>query len=111
MKTLSLKFYGKTYHLAIDLDHYRADNSLAISLVDSKTFEPFDTITVCLPGEHKPYQEEYVFIDTNNCSWAIDFIVKNGLGTQVNGWYGKSGFCQYPLFKMDMEKLKEFKAQ
>ena len=103
LKTYELKTeYGK-YKIAPALEHYTTFNSLAIELWDVKECEPFATLTVNLPEsvECEPCE---AFVDTNNCSWAEKFIKQHQLG-EPTGHYGYSGFCKYPLYKFDLNKL------
>ena len=46
-------------------------------------------------------------LDTNNCSWAVDFIKKYGLGEET-GRTVRSGYCEYPVVKLNVEKIKEY---
>ena len=46
------------------------------------------------------------YVDINNCPWATKFIKDNELG-EFTGKYGKSGFCVYPLYKFNLDKIKE----
>jgi putative membrane protein len=45
------------------------------------------------------------FVDTNNCPWAEKFISDNKLG-KPTGIKAASGYCVYPQYRFDMEKLK-----
>lgn len=45
------------------------------------------------------------YIDANNCDF-IDQLLKQGMATPT-GLSKHSGFCEYPLWKFDEEKLKE----
>lgn len=47
------------------------------------------------------------YIDTNNCSWAEDFLVDNDFGLPT-GEYKASGFCIYPLYQLDLEKIGKY---
>ena len=47
----------------------------------------------------------YAYIDTNNYPKATEWIKKNGIGEDTN-IKGYSGFCSYPLFKINVEKLE-----
>ena len=46
------------------------------------------------------------YLDTNNMSEIERFIKENGIG-EFTGWKQRSGFCSYPLYKFDPEKLRE----
>lgn len=46
-------------------------------------------------------------IDTNNCPWAMEFIKQHGFG-QATGRMVRSGYCTYPVVKLDIEKIGEY---
>lgn len=101
MKTYELEFYGEKYNLAAKTAEY-GNGTLAIML-ETDEGEPFATLTVNLVDGVA--NNEYQYVDTNNHSWAEKFIKKNKLGTPT-GIMGYSGFCQYPLYKFNLEALK-----
>jgi len=105
MKTYKIETEFGDYEVAIELDSYRTDGSLAIELIDVEEQWPFAMITVCLPEEGIA-GDNFTFIDTNNCPWAPEFIRNNHLGVPT-GNLGFSGFCTYPLYNMDLNKLRE----
>ena len=104
LKTYSLKAYGKTWKLAPFKTAYQADNTLAILLEDANTGEQFAVLTVHL-NESCCLDESEAFVDTNNCSWAEDFITKNHLGEKLDWIIGCSGWCSYPAYSFDLSKL------
>ena len=83
---------------------YIYGGTLAIGLVDSKTGEPYADLTVNI--ESVGASENCAFVDTNNCRWAEKFITENGLGEDT-GIKGRSGFCTYPLYKFNLEKMAD----
>lgn len=93
-----------TYDVNIHKTLYRDNGNLAIVL-DSPTEGPFATLTVNLVNYGK-LPEGYAFLDTNNCPWAERFVKLNELGEDT-GLSGASGYCTYPLYKFDMQKLRE----
>lgn len=102
MKTYKVNSLGKEYEVCLSTGtrYYYGDN-LAIWMYIADTGEPFATLTVNLDGE-LPKNQAYV--DTNNCPWGERFIQENGIGKFLN-CYGYSGFCRYPLYEFDMEKI------
>ncbi len=102
MKTYELEFYGETYNLVAKTANYSNNGSLAVML-ETDEGEPFATLTVNLADGVA--ESEYQYVDTNNCSWAEEFIKKNKLG-EPTGMMGFSGFCQYPLYRFNLEALK-----
>lgn len=108
MELLEVKTSFGTYtNCFLKVDHYRADNALAV-LLFNKTEGPIATLTVCLCDNHLKGNESYV--DTNNCPWVIDFLEEKGLAI-FTGKVKSSGFCVYPAMEFDLEKLKEFEKE
>ena len=91
--------YGK-YDVSIMLETYTNNNNTCISLYDEDGC-PFATITTNI--EKLP--KEYACIDTNNCHWATKFLTDNGIGEPTE-YYKNSGFCTYPVYKLNLNKLK-----
>lgn len=90
----------------IEYGNYTHGDNLALTLY-TKEGEPYAVITVNLDGVLLP---NMAYIDTNNCRWAEDFIKKYELG-KPTGKYGESGFCRYPLYIMDFDKINEFNSK
>ena len=63
---------------------------------------PFATITVNIPGGCAG--DNFAYVDTNNCPWAPEFLEENGLATNT-GIIGYSGYCAYPLFNFNVDKI------
>lgn len=104
MKRVTVKTQFATYNDCwLQTDHYLADNSLAIDIVNSD--DHIARITTCL--DRLAVHEDEAFVDTNNCPWAEDFIKEYGLG-EPTGYRGASGFCTYPLYKFNLEKIMEY---
>jgi hypothetical protein len=91
--------YGGQYKVYVNVAYY-GNHNLAIQLITDKG-ETFSNLTVNL--EKLPPNCAYV--DTNNLGPEIvDWITKNGLGVPT-GAYQVSGFCRYPMFMFDLNKL------
>ena len=54
--------------------------------------------------------ENAAYVDTNNCPWAEKFIKELGIG-KATGNYTRSGFCTYPEYEFDMDKLREYMSE
>lgn len=87
---------------SINAAKYASDGSLAIDLW-SNAEGPIARLTVCLCD--KSLKENQAYVDTNNNPMAPMFIEKYGLG-KPTGKMKASGFCVYPLYEFDVEKLK-----
>ena len=111
---MKVKLYDTNYTISgIEISHYRADNSVAIQLYswckDYGGFnEPFAMLTVCLNNPNLKENEAY--LDTNNCRWGEEFVAKYELG-KPTGEYQSSGFCTYPLYEWNLEKLSQYEME
>lgn len=88
-----------TYDVDIFVSRYCDNGNLALQLI-SPTEGPFATLTVNLGKLEKGY----AYVDTNNCPWAETFIREHKLGEPM-GATKASGYCVYPLYVFDMDKL------
>ena len=107
-KIYELEFYGKKYHIILEKNTYANNGRLAISMLEctpkGKVKDYFDTLTVNLNGYCVGKDEQ--FIDTNNLpSGIIEWLEENSIGNEVNGIYGHSGYCTYPLLKFTKDAL------
>lgn len=96
--------FGSYTVSSIVTERYIADDSPAI-LLWSIFDGPIARITVCLDDKELLTNEAYV--DTNNCPWAPDWITANGFG-KATGKTRQSGYCTYPSFLFDMDRLAEY---
>ena len=100
---MKVKSYGKEYDVTVMAKKY-VDGGLAVKMdyLDDEfnCWMPFATLTVNLGRMNYGY----AYVDTNNCPWAEEFIAENGLG-EPTGKTCCSGFCVYPLYKFNMEKI------
>ena len=91
-------------------DAYTSNDNTAIQLLcwndEFGCIEPWATLTVNL--EDLP--EELCYLDTNNVPNAEEFMQKYGIGSPT-GLYTTSGFCTYPLYLIDMNRLNELVEQ
>lgn len=91
-----------TYNVSIETSTYYCGDNLAIYLI-TEDGETFAILSVNVPEWILP--KDKAFVDTNNCPWAEKFIADNKLG-RPTGITGTSGYCTYPQYRFDMEKLK-----
>lgn len=101
MKTYIITSYGHRYKVFLEIGKYRNDR-LAIELIDVRD-GPFAVLTVNLVNEQCP--KNCAYLDTNNFPQGEEFVKKHKLG-KPTGYYGRSGYCMYPLYKFDMAALK-----
>ena len=103
---MKVNLYGKDYKISrIETGKYANNMNLSIQLycIEDNFEEPFATLTVNL---RKLNTNNQAFVDTNNCPWAEKFIQENKLGV-FKGILESSGYCVYPLYSFDMERLEE----
>lgn len=93
--------YG-TYDVRIKRSTYIKPKNLAIVLDCDEG--PFATLTVNIADTKLP--KDCAYVDTNNCPWAEKFIGDYELGKYLGVW-STSGFCQYPLYWFDLDKISE----
>lgn len=101
--TLELKtHFGTTEQVALTVNVYTNNKSL---FVGTETMEegPYCDVTVNLLDAVPHY---CAFVNTNNMPELEDFLVKNGIAT-FTGLEQKSGYCTYPLYMFDAERLRE----
>lgn len=104
MKTYKVETNFGTYEVELGVSEYLNNGSLAIELIDAEEREFFAILTVNIEEERAG--KETAYVDINDCPWATKFIEDNELG-EFTGKYGRSGFCVYPLYKFNLDKIKE----
>ena len=96
-----VEYDGEMYDVSLFVGEYQNNDRLAIILIDEEGYD-FADLTVNLSGERCP--EGCAFLDTNNLPSAEDFVERYGLG-EFTGYWGHSGYCSYPLYRFDLEKI------
>jgi hypothetical protein len=100
---MTVNLFGKDYEVKVMSSRYTNNNNYAVCL-EELDGAPFATLTVNLPGPKLP--DGYGYVDTNNCPWAEEFICKYDLGEPA-GVAARSGYCIYPLYKFNTNRIKE----
>ena len=103
--TLELNTQFGTEQVQLTVNSYNNNRSLYVGLTTTEDGfpEPFGNVTVNLTTSVPAY---CAFVDTNNMPELEDFLVKNGIA-EFTGLSQQSGFCQFPLYLFDAEKLRE----
>lgn len=98
-------FFGSTKQVQVTINTYQDNKSLYVGLTTSEEgySEPYGNLTVNLSVEAPKY---CAFVDTNNMPGAEDFLVKNKIAV-FTGLTQSSGFCTYPLYLFNPERLEE----
>lgn len=92
------------FPVTLEISSYLNNGNLYIGLVDvSEEYpEPYGDVTVNIG--HAPSYCGY--LDLNNMPELEEFIKKNDLG-EFTGIMQRSGFCEYPLYLFNVDKLRE----
>ena len=101
-KIYTINHAGYTATVEIIVARYDVNDNLAIELLDVEDICIFCTITKNIV----PLPFGFAAVDVNNCPFAQDFIVENGLGELI-GMEVESGFVSYPIYKFNLDLLEE----
>lgn len=101
---MNSRFTGSV-KLELEINAYLDNHRMYIGLIetDGEYPEPFADLTVNI---NAPCPDYCGYVDTNNCPELEDFIAEHGLG-EFTGMMGSSGFCSYPLYMFNVERLRE----
>ena len=105
--------YGTVWKLTVTLNNYTNNDNLYVGLVVAEDVydedgditayegEPFADLSVNI----RPLPEDYIAVD---CSYGPfdELLEDNNLGT-FTGEYLSSGYSRYPVFKVDINALKQ----
>ena len=109
MKTIILEnCYGKKHPITFEKANYANNKNLCVKLYTwiEGWPEPYGYLTTNLGVK---CAENRAFIDiNNNGDEIVDWLIANGLGEPTGRErMSQSGFCIYPEFEFNMEKLNE----
>lgn len=105
-KTMELETqWGSTVEVQLEINNYRNNNGLYLGLMgrEEDCFEPYGDISVNLGAKAPDY---CAYVDINNMPELEKFIEENDLG-EFTGLTQRSGFCEYPLYMFNVDKLRE----
>lgn len=89
-----------------DIQQYMMNGNMYIGLVSKDEdgyLEPYSDLTVNLDRKVPDY---CAYVDVNNMPEAEKFISENELG-YFTGLVQRSGYCMYPLYSFNADKLRE----
>lgn len=97
--------YGGDSEIQLDVQQYANNGRIAVSMITNEEGYPelFGCLTVNIDA---PAPDYCGYLDTNNLSNAEKFVTENGLG-EFTGLTGRSGFCEYPLYLFNVDRLRE----
>ena len=96
--------YGTYDNIFLRSYYYITDYRLCIKAFNHEDGE-IATLTKCLCDHDLEDNETY--LDTNNCPWVVDFIEQYKIGS-LTGEQRKTGYCTYPVAKINMDELKKY---
>lgn len=100
---LNSQFEGEV-SVSLEINSYLNNGCMYIGLVMQGEYpEPYGDLTVNLVEKVPDYCG---YVDLNNMPELEEFIDKNNLG-EFTGLTQKSGFCEYPLYHFNAERLRE----
>lgn len=105
-KTMKLHSqFGGEYDVSLEISRYLNNGCIYIGLVTNEEGfpEPYGDLTVNLEGRVPDYCG---YVDLNNMPELEKFMEENDLG-EFTGLTKRSGFCEYPLYMFNVDKLRE----
>lgn len=103
--------YTPTTEFYLTTSNYSMNNRVAIQMYYFDTemcgYFPYATLTVNL-SDAPLTNSNCVYIDTNNCPWALDLLIdqlKVGKLTQKVAFFGR---CHYPELELNPDELYKY---
>lgn len=98
------EFIGDTA-VELNIQQYINNGRIAVELISYEEGEPepFGSLTVNIDA---PAPDYCGYLDINNLSNAEKFVTENELG-EFTGLTGRSGYCEYPLYLFNVDRLRE----
>lgn len=97
--------WGTKEQVSIEISSYLNNGNMYIglSMMEDGYPEPYGDVTVNLGVEVPDFCG---YVDTNNMPELEKFLVDNDIG-EFTGFMERSGFCMYPLYMFNVDKLRE----
>jgi hypothetical protein len=104
-RIFNFPFLGKTYKIFFKSERYACNGNLALQAY-TEDGEPFADVSVNITGALGAEEgNDHVCVDVNNLPMAsFGEIVKAGVLIPT-GRQAQSGFCTYPIYKVDLAKI------
>lgn len=89
----------------LEIQQYMNNGSIYIGMISFEDGYPelYGDVTVNFEGSVPNYCG---YLDTNNMPTLEQFVTENGLG-KFTGFVKQSGFCEFPLYQFNADKLRE----
>ena len=99
--------YGTSFDICIEASTYVHGGGMALELLfqSDDDLEPYSNLTVNISSV--PLGPDCAYVDTNNLPSAEAMIKQYNLG-KPTGRIGCSGYCTYPEYRFDMEKVAKY---
>lgn len=107
MRTFTVSGWGRTYECWFEIGKYYNSNQTAIQVFcrgEEGYPEPYAIATTRLARDA---HEGCVYLDVNNWPEGEEIFEELGIG-EATGYVQRSGYCIYPEYRIDFEKLKEY---
>lgn len=97
--------FGTTEQVSLEINTYLNNGNMYIGLTSmgDEYPEPYGDVTVNLGVEVPDFCG---YVDTNNMPELEQFLIDNDIG-EFTGLCQRSGFCVYPLYMFNVDKLRE----
>lgn len=105
-KTLTVKDGNREYPVSFQMSRYATTNNLYIGVFDYSGEEPNFLFDITINLDEK-CEHDCSFVDVNNCPGIDMWLMAHGFAEPTMRWED-SGFCVYPEFRFNMEKLYEY---
>jgi len=102
-KLINLTVYDQDWKLGLFTSTYQIGGNIYIGLFDVEHQEPFADVTVNVSA----LPEGQGCVNTNDYPWLVEFIANTGIGVPTGNML-RSEFGAYPVYKFNLEKIKEY---
>ena len=104
-KFFKFPFLGTDYNICLIEKHYASNGNLALEAYTDEG-EPFAMISTNIEGALTPAEgKDHICLDDNNLPIkSFDNLMNAGVLIPT-GRHAQSGFCNYPIYKVDLSKI------
>ena len=104
-KIFNFPFLGTDYKIWLKEEHYASNGNLALQAYTAEG-EPFAMISTNVEGALTPTEgKDHICLDDNNLPLkSFDNLMNAGVLIPT-GRHAQSGFCNYPIYKVDLSKI------
>ena len=103
--------FKDSYEGYLVIEKYSSNSRTALQLMyfdtEYATYMPYARLTVNIPSEETT-DDNCVFIDTNNCSFALNLLVNELKCAELTGHVVQSGRCYYSEVRLIPDELFKY---